>query len=349
MPIAPNFIERLAFLRFNKGPAPVLDLFGAAGFRTVTAAIDRGIFSVLADGALAPAAVADRIDADVEGTRTVLGLLAALGYLHERDGAFENTRMTRRWLTDEEDRNVGPWLTMWDEVIFPFWETAFDRTLETGQPETTLYDSLGDDADAWRTVQEGFRATARVLLEPVCDRVPIEGATRLLDLGGGHGAYATELCRRHADLRATVFDHPAALDVAREAAVDSGVDDRVTTRGGDYLVDDLGTGYDCCLLFNVVHGHDAATNRQLFERARNALAPGGRVVVLDQFAGTAPTPVGAVGLAFVDLTYRLTLGTGAPDPETVGAWLTAAGFEDVDRRSIRFAPGTHVVIGTVPS
>lgn len=203
MPVAPNFVERLAFLRFNKGPAPVLDLFGAAGFRTVTAAIDRGIFSVLADGPLAPAAVADRIDADTEGTRTVLALLAALGYLHERDGAFENTRMTRRWLTDEEGRNVGPWLTMWDEVIFPFWETTFDRTLETGQPGATLYESLGDDADAWRTVQEGFRATARVLLEPVCDRAPIEGAARLLDLGGGHGANAAELCRRHADLRAT--------------------------------------------------------------------------------------------------------------------------------------------------
>jgi hypothetical protein len=49
MPVNPNFLERLVLLRLNKGPAPMLDLFGAAGFKSVTLALDMDLFETLAD------------------------------------------------------------------------------------------------------------------------------------------------------------------------------------------------------------------------------------------------------------------------------------------------------------
>lgn len=351
MPVVPNFLERLAFLRLNKGPAPIFDLFGAAGFRAVTVALDLGVFDALGGDPRSAAAVAEALETDTEGTHTLLSMLTALGYLRRTDEGFALTPMSRRWLTDAENTDMGPWFRFWADVVFPFWETGLERAVREGAPEVTLYEWLGDDADAWRRTQAGFRSAAAVLLEAVCDRVPVDGDEHVLDLGGGHGAYSIELCRRHPDLRATVLDHPAALAVAREGAAEAGLGDHIAVCGGDYLREDLDLGegsFDLVLLFNVVHGHDAATNRALLERAREALAPGGRVCVLDQFRGTAPTPIGRVGLAFVDLTYRVTLGTGAPDPDALEGWLGDAGFVDVERRSIRMAPGTHLFVATRP-
>lgn len=146
-----------------------------------------------------------------------------------------------------------------------------------------------------------------------------------------------------------VFDHPAALDATRAEIAAAGLEDRVRVRGGDYLTDELGEGYDAALLFNVVHAHDGAENVRLLRRVADALAPGGRVAVLDQLAGSARAPVGRAGLGFVGLTYLVTLGARTHPFADVAEWLRAAGFEDVRRTSIRRGgPGNALVQAAKP-
>jgi hypothetical protein len=41
-------------------------------------------------------------------------------------------------------------------------------------------------------------------------------------------------------------------------------------RPGNYLEEDLGSGYDLVLLFNVLHGHPAAGNQALLARVAAA-------------------------------------------------------------------------------
>jgi len=82
VPLNPNVLERLVLLRLNRGPAPVLDLFGAASFEVVSLAVDLGVFDSLEAGAATPAALADRLDADPDGLRALLGFLAAQPLAH---------------------------------------------------------------------------------------------------------------------------------------------------------------------------------------------------------------------------------------------------------------------------
>lgn len=172
-------------------------------------------------------------------------------------------------------------------------------------------------------------------------------ASRLLDVGGGHGLYAIELCRAYPGLSATVFDYPAALDATRVEIAVADLENRVDVAGGDYWTDDLGTGYDLALVFNVVHAHDAEENRRLFERVGEALDPGGRIAVLDQLAGSARTPVGRTGIGFVGLTYLTTLRAKVHPYEDVAEWLRSAGFEQLRRSAIRRAgPGNTLIQAT---
>ena len=60
--------------------------------------------------------------------------------------------------------------------------------------------------------------------------------------------------------------------------------DRVGHRDGDATTDDLGSGYDAVLCFNLLHHLTSDQTVELFGRIHDALAPGGMLAVMDAFA-----------------------------------------------------------------
>ncbi|WP_254547311.1 acetylserotonin O-methyltransferase [Halomarina pelagica] len=347
MPVNPNFIERLLLLKLNRGPAPMLDLFGAASFESVTLALELDIFETLsrADAPLGAGTLADRVDAHPDGIAVLCNFLVAEGYLATEGEQYTLTRMTETWLLADSETDMGPWLTFWKKLVFPFWAREFETAIRNGEPSQSIYEWFDEEPSRWEIAQAGFRATASLLLDDVIDTVTVpEGTERLLDVGGGHGLYAMELCRRHPGLSATLFDFPGAIEAIREN-IPAELAEQVDTRVGDYRTDDLGQGYGVALLFNVVHAHDPAGNIALFERVADVLTPGGRIVVLDQWEGSGRTPVSQTALRFVALTYLTTLGADIYTHEEVEDWLREAGFSNVQRRSVGPLSGLAVVEG----
>lgn len=190
--------------------------------------------------------------------------------------------MTEKWLLAGSETNLGSWFTFWNELVFPFWGRELETASKDGEPSQSIHEWFDEEPGRWEVAQDGFRATASLLVEDVADAVSIpDGATRLIDIGGGHGLYALELCRRHPHLSATIFDFPGAI-AAISDDIPTSVAERVRMQAGDYFTDDLGAGYDLALLFNIIHAHEPAENIALFERVANALSSDGRIVVLDQ-------------------------------------------------------------------
>lgn len=70
---------------------------------------------------------------------------------------------------------------------------------------------------------------------------------RMIDLGGGHGLYALALVSLHPSLHAVVFDLPGVTEYTRRYIRRYGMEDRVSVCPGDFLTDDVGTGYDIVL------------------------------------------------------------------------------------------------------
>ena len=351
MPLNPNILERLVLFRLNRGPAPILDLFGAGSFEAVNLAFDLELFEALDGERLTLAELETRVDADEAGLRTLCTFLDAQGYVAIDGDRYRNTSMTTKWLTASSETNMAPWFVFWHELVFPFWREHLETAVRAGEPPVTFYEWCDEKPERWELVQAGFRAAASIIVVEVTDAVDLpKGASTLLDVGGGHGLYAVELCREHPSLSATVFDTPEALAAARREIDDADLGDRMTVAAGDYLADDLGSGYDVALLYNVIHAHDGAENRAIFERVRDSLAPGGRIAVLDQLEGSARMSVGRAGLGFVGLTYLTTLGADIHPYEDLATWLRAAGFTDVTRTAIRGAgPGNTLVQATNPA
>lgn len=348
MPVNPNFLERLALLRLNKGPAPMLDLFGAASFESVSLALELNLFEMLADAEspLTAATLADRIDAHPNGVAMLCNFLVTEGYLTTAEDGYRLTGMTEKWLLADSETNMGPWLTFWNELVFPFWERELETAIRDGEPSQSIYEWFDEKPDRWEIAQDGFRAAASLLVDDVTDAVTVpDGSVRLIDIGGGHGLYTMELCRRHSNLSATIFDVEGAIEAISDD-IPAEFAERVSTQAGDYRTDDPGGGYDLALLFNVIHAHDPAENAALFERVADALAPNGRVVVLDQWEGSGRTPVSRAGLRFVALTYLTTLGATVYPHEEVMSWLREAGFADINRQSVGPLSGLAIIEAT---
>lgn len=105
------------------------------------------------------------------------------------------------------------------------------------------------------------------------------GRGRLLDAGGGHGSYSIDLALAKPGWSAVVADRPDTVRIAADAAAAAGVADRVTTREADLLVDPLGEGFDLAFLFMVHCGKSDEQVLQLFGNVREALAPGGWLLI----------------------------------------------------------------------
>jgi SAM-dependent methyltransferase len=154
----------------------------------------------------------------------------------------------------------------------------------------------------------------------------------VLDVGAGAAGWSLALARRDPGTSVTALDWPAVLAIAQKAAMEAGLHERFATIAGDYHQVALpAAAFDLALVANVTHLETPAGNRDLFERVRRSLRPGGEIAVIDVFpvqpAGALPAALYALGLALRTTSGRV---HSAADIE---GWLAAAGFKEC-----RFSP-----------
>ena len=145
---------------------------------------------------------------------------------------------------------------------------------------------------------------------------------RLLDVGGGEGAFVTAVAAAAPALELAVFDLPAVAARARVALDAVGLA-HVATHGGSFFSDALPTGFDVVTLVRILHDHDDDAVLALLRRVRAALAPGAALVIAEPMTDAAP---GRVGDAYFGL-YLLAMGSGrARTAAEYAALLHQAGF-----------------------
>ncbi|MCW4043412.1 MAG: methyltransferase, partial [Candidatus Bathyarchaeota archaeon] len=171
-------------------------------------------------------------------------------------------------------------------------------------------------------------------------------ARRLLDVGGGHGLHAINFCSRYPDLSATILDWPQTRKIAEANIATAGMDKRVSFREGDFWTDDLGSGYDVALLFNIIHMYLPDKNIELLQKVCGALNPGGVIVIMDQMVlpASGPTSEATAGLVGLDLFVEVN-GQTYP-PQDIAGWLRQAGLTKTCEILLRKSPGFALVVGT---
>jgi SAM-dependent methyltransferase len=349
MPIVPNFIERTIFLSLNQGPGPVLDIWNAVAFRTVLAAIRLDVFEALAANPMSTAELAQCLNADARGVQRLLDALVPLGYVRRQGDRYTNTPMTIKWLLRSSPTSFAPYFRYWGAII-PKLMDDLEDSIKQGRAPRNLYEWIEHEPEVSRDFQEAMIALANFALGDVIGKLQLPGsARRLLDVGGGHAMYSVALCQKYPQLSAVVFDSPQALATGRVNIDRAGLADRVTVQTGNFFRDELGSGYDAALLFNIIHGNSPDQNIELFRKAARALNPGGQLIVLEQLAGKALLPIGNAVNGLLGLSYFHLLQGSLYSFDEVARWYGKAGFNAVRRINLLKAAGSSLIIGTKAS
>jgi (2Fe-2S) ferredoxin/SAM-dependent methyltransferase len=309
--------------------------------RVLLTALELDAFSAAGSGATA-AAVASACGTGTGATERLLNALVALGFLEKHGELFANTPLAARFLArgsrDDARDALKHNLSLWRR-----WSTLTEAVRAGHAVSGTEMADRGDD---WTVPFIAAMHRGAVERAPLVVRaVGTEGVARLLDVGGGSGAYSIAFARASATLQAEILDLPAVLPIAERHVAEADLAGRVTTRAGDLRTDSLGSGYDVVLLSSICHMLGPDENRDLVARAVRALAPGGRVVACDFILdeeGTAPRQA---------VLFSINMLVGTPSGRSYreseyASWLDAAGLAGVER--VRLPGPAHLVVGRKP-
>jgi demethylspheroidene O-methyltransferase len=147
---------------------------------------------------------------------------------------------------------------------------------------------------------------------------------KLMDVGGGEGAFLIACARRAPRLRLMLFDLPAVAERARARFAEAGVADRAEAFGGSFHTDPLPRGADAISLVRVLHDHDDDAAMGILRAVRAALPEEGTLLLAEPMSGTpGAEPVGEAYFGF----YLLAMGRGRPRTAAENlAMLREAGF-----------------------
>src|SRR5215510_11947847 len=218
-------------------PVPLMQIStGFWAFKTLAAANELDVFTRLAGGAETTAEeLARELGIEQRPAEMLLTGCASLGLLERRDHGYRNTAVSERYLVRGTPYYFGGLVTMFDRRLYPGW-AKLTEAIRTNRPTTwdpeherSMFER--EDAAVLETFWEAMHSLSGFTARTLGDAIDLDAATRLLDVGGGSGAFAIELCRRYPSLSATVFDLPHVIDIAADKIVDAELRDRVAVRG----------------------------------------------------------------------------------------------------------------------
>ena len=300
-----------------------------AGFtysQILLASLETGLLDALGEGAMDVDAVAARIGLPWAGTERLLraaaalGLTERLGYGRWMLGSGGAALRGNRGIAEMVAHHPLLYADLADPVallrrggggqLADYWRYA-ERPGEGAPQDVASYSRL-------------MAASQPLVASQILDAYRFRRHRRLLDVGGGEGAFLAAVAARVPRLALGLFDLPAVGDRARALLDAAGCGDRVTIVGGDFLRDSIPYGYDLVTLVRVLHDHDDAPALSLLRAIRAALPANGRLLIAEPMAGTRGAE--ASGDAYFGM-YLLAMGSGRPRTSgEIEAMLREAGF-----------------------
>jgi (2Fe-2S) ferredoxin/predicted O-methyltransferase YrrM len=306
--------------------------------RAILTALQLDVFTAIGSGASAEQ-VAVKIRADARATKMLLNALVSLRLLEKKDETFFNAPASARFFSEDSPDGARSGL-MHTAGLWERWSTLTQCVRAGTSVET------GPREGEWvRHFIAAMDRNARERAEALVKAVSTAGMKRLLDLGGGSGAYSIAFVRATPGLQAEVMDLADVIRLAQENIRKAGLAGRITTTVGDMLRDSFGENYDVILLSAICHMFSPEENRKLLKKIYLALAAGGQVVVQDFILEASKTAPRAAALFSLNMLVGTRAGRSYSQPE-YEHWFEEAGFVDI--RRVHLPGPSGLMIGVRP-
>lgn len=244
------------------------------------AAIDLELFTHVARGADTEEKLANALGiSDLQVERLVNAALA-MKLLSIDNGTLHNAADTARYLVSGQPTYAADWLTFTRADVAKWFQLT--EALTSHQPPSVLgmYENL--TVEQARSYHASTYSIGTGAARRFTKRVDLSGRRRLLDLGGGSGAYSIQAVKTHPQLSAIVLDLPPVTVVAKEYIRDADVEDRVSVLPGDFTSTPFPNDVDVVLMASNMAIYEEAVIADIVRRVYHALVPGGEFHLLGE-------------------------------------------------------------------
>ena len=289
--------------------------------RILLTGAELGVFSLLAEAHKTLDEITAALKTAPRGTAILLDALTAMGLLTKEDSAYTCPPEVAALLAAGTPASVLP-MVKHNASLWGFWSELSGIVRCGGADRAPIVFHDDDEIAAFVGAMHVVGQTAAAT---IAKAVAAQASTRLLDIGGATGTYAEAFLREYPGMRATVFDRPPVIELARARLAGSGVADRIDLAGGDFYTDELPGGHDLALLSAIIHQNSPDQNRALYERTFRAMTSGGRLLIRDYVMAPERTqPAG--GAMFAANMLVATAGGNCYTFDEIRQTLEAAGF-----------------------
>lgn len=203
-----------------------------------------------------------------------------------------------------------------------------EHAVMTGQPSAPK--ALG--MDIWeyykKNAEEGFlfaeamSGISTMALHAVLEAYSFAGATKVVDVGGSHGAFVAAVLQREKSASGVLFDRPEVIEGAGATLEGAGVTARVERVAGSFFESVPAAG-DVYLLKSILHDWNDDECVTILRRVREAMAPSARVVVVEMLITSSGPPSPA---PLLDLNMLVMLTGKERTADEFGALFAKAGL-----------------------
>jgi len=275
---------------------------------------------------------------DESNTFNLLKGLYSLGYLERNGDTFCNMPETSKYLVKSKPAYMGNVLTFFCNNQGMSLGNVAQQVKEGPKPQEQTQQSMDFAAygDAMRDAQSGIRQYE--LLEILRSLPEYKSIHKILDLGCGAGCLGIAVIQDVSNRTGVLFDRPNMQSLIEESVKLSDMQDSISIKTGDFINDDIGSGYDLILcssimLFAIKGGAN------FFAKLKKALNIGGVVVCLNE--GIEADYSGPWDMILGYMAFNL---QGMPIGVLKGQIADAAksgGFHSAENRSVLLSTGMH--------
>ena len=193
--------------------------------RILLTAAELNLFTLLDEAPSTAENLAGRLHADLRGLTIILDALSAMGLMIKEPGdAYRSSPDVAACLSDSSPHSVLSMITHANHL----WKSWSNLTSKVrGQEPAEIPASAARNADEMRAFIGAMHVVGAPLAQKIVTAVKPGTARNLIDVGGASGTYTLAFLSASPKMKATLFDRPAVIPIARECLAEAGMADRV--------------------------------------------------------------------------------------------------------------------------
>jgi hypothetical protein len=273
----------------NEPPTPdgIMQLgLGFWGSKTLLSAVELGLFTELAKGALDAEILSKRLMLHPRSVRDFLDALVALGMVKRDGDRYANTTETDFFLDRAKPSYIGGILEMANARLYPFWG-SLTEALRTGQPqneakggEENFFAAIYADPGRLKGFLEAMTGISLGAAMAIANKFPWDRYETFVDVGAAQGGLPVQVALAHGHLLGGGFDLPPVGPIFEEYVDSHGLGDRLRFYPGDFFTEPLPTA-DVLVMGHILHDWNLEGKRTLLAKAHESLPEGGALIVYD--------------------------------------------------------------------